>query len=256
MNNIILETNGLKKVYNIGKGNSQTILKNISVKIKRGEFVTVMGPSGCGKSTFLYNISGMDKMTAGNVEFDGHELSKLSEKELSNLRLSEMGFIFQQSHLLKNLCIFDNIILSAYLEKSDSRNEINKRATELMKKTGILELADKDITQASGGQLQRVGICRSLINQPKIIFGDEPTGALNSTATNEIMELLENINETGTTILLVTHDARVAAKSERVLFMIDGNIVGEKYLGKYIKENQDIRKREEKLSSWLIDMGI
>ncbi len=256
MNNIILETSGLKKVYNVGKGNAQTVLKSINVQIKRGEFVTVMGASGCGKSTFLYNISGMDKMTAGSVVFDGQDISTLSERELSNLRLTKMGFIFQQGHLLKNLCIFDNIILSAYLEKSNSRKEINKRAIELMKKTGISELADKDITQASGGQLQRVGICRSLINQPKIIFGDEPTGALNSKATNEIMELLENINEIGTTILLVTHDVKVAAKSERILFMIDGNIVGEKHLGKYVKENQDIRKREEQLSSWLIDMGI
>lgn len=256
MNNIILETYGLKKVYNLGKGNSQTVLKSINVQIKRGEFVTIMGPSGSGKSTFLYNISGMDKMTAGSVVFDGQDLSTLSEKELSNLRLTQMGFVFQQPHLLKNLSIFDNIILSAYLEKSNSRKEINETAIELMSKTGISELAYKDITQASGGQLQRVGICRALINRPKIIFGDEPTGSLNSKATNEIMELLQNINETGTTILLVTHDAKVAAKSERVLLMIDGNIVGEKYLGKLRKENQDIRKREEKLSSWLIDMGI
>lgn len=256
MNNIILETNGLKKVYDIGKGNSQTVLKSINVQIKRGEFVTVMGPSGSGKSTFLYNVSGMDKMTAGSVIFDGQDISTLSEKELSNIRLREMGFVFQQPHLLKNLSIFDNIILAAYLEKSNSRKEINKRATELMRKTGISELADKDITQASGGQLQRVGICRALINRPKIIFGDEPTGALNTKASNEIMELIKNINETGTTILLVTHDAKVASKSERVLFMIDGNIVGEKYLGKYVKENQDVRKREEQLSSWLIDMGI
>ncbi|QVK19509.1 ABC transporter ATP-binding protein [Mycoplasmatota bacterium] len=256
MNNIILETNDLKKVYYIGKGNSQIVLKGVNVKIKEGEFVTVMGASGSGKSTFLYNISGMDKMTSGSVTFDGEDLSSLSEKELSNLRLRKMGFIFQQAHLLKNLSIFDNIILSAYLEKSDSRKDINKRAVELMEKTGISELANKDITQASGGQLQRVGICRSLINQPKIIFGDEPTGALNSKASNEIMELLQTINETGTTILLVTHDVKVAAKSERVLLMVDGNIVEDKHLGKYVKENDDIKQREALLSSWLINMGI
>lgn len=255
-NNAILKTNGLKKVYNIGKDNSQMVLKNINVQINQGEFVTVMGASGCGKSTLLYNISGMDKMTEGTVLFDGQDLSNLSEKELSDLRLESMGFIFQQPHLLKNLSIFDNIILSARLSKKESQKKINKRAMELMKKTGISELADKDITQASGGQLQRVGICRSLINQPKIVFGDEPTGALNSKTSDEILEILSGINESGTTILMVTHDVKVAAKSERVLFMVDGNIVDDKRLGKYQKEEDNIKVREKELTSYLVNMGI
>lgn len=252
--NTILEAKGLNKVY--GNNQKNLILKNVNLEILEGEFVSVMGPSGSGKSTLLYNISSMDRMTAGSVILDGQEISSLSEKELSRLRLHKMGFIFQQIHLLKNLSIFDNIILSAYVAKKNSRKEINKRAIELMKKTGIAELANNDITQASGGQLQRVAICRALINNPDIIFGDEPTGALNSKSAGEIMEILADINHTGTTILLVTHDVKVAAKTERVLYMLDGKIVGEQQLGKYKKENNDVKEREEKLSKWLIKMDF
>jgi putative ABC transport system ATP-binding protein len=240
----------------VGKNNQQTILKNVSLQIKEGEFISVMGPSGSGKSTLLYNISGMDRMTSGSVNFNGQELSNLSEKELSKLRLRKMGFIFQQIHLLKNLSIFDNIIFSAYLANHTSRKLINQKAMELMQKAGIADLANNDITQASGGQLQRVAICRALINSPDIVFGDEPTGALNSKSACEILEILADINQSGTTILLVTHDVKVAAKTERILFMLDGTLVAEQRLGKYKRENNDIKEREENLSKWLLKMGF
>jgi putative ABC transport system ATP-binding protein len=175
---IMLESEQLNKVYGLGEHHQQHVLKNINLKIIKGEFVSVMGPSGSGKSTLLYNLSGMDRCTNGKVLFRGREISRLSEKELSDVRLFQMGFIFQQIHLLKNLSIFDNIILAAYLAKKESRHDIHKRAKDLMKKTGIYGLAKHDITQASGGQLQRAAICRALLNQPDIIFGDEPTGAL------------------------------------------------------------------------------
>ncbi|QQK74850.1 ABC transporter ATP-binding protein [Salicibibacter cibarius] len=252
---IVLESKQLSKGYRVGKDH-QHVLKNVDVQIKKEEFVTVMGPSGSGKSTLLYNISGMDRMTAGRVIFDGQEISTLSETELSKLRLHHMGFIFQGIHLLKNLSIFDNIILSAYLAKKSSRHQINERALELMQQTGIADLAHHDIMQASGGQLQRVGICRALINHPKMIFADEPTGALNSKSAAEIMDILADINQTGTTILLVTHDVKVAAKTERILYMVDGNIVGEKLLGKYNQHNNEMKTREEKLSKWLMEMGF
>ncbi|SFS02613.1 ABC transporter ATP-binding protein [Anaeromicropila populeti] len=251
----ILEAKGLSKSFESGKNKSVEILKNISLDIKKGEFVSVMGPSGSGKSTLLYSISGMDGITSGSILFGGKEIEKLSEGELSSLRLHKMGFIFQQSHLLKDLNIFDNIVLSAYLAKENSREMVNNRARDLMKKTGIEQLADHDITQASGGQLQRVGICRALINNPDIVFGDEPTGALNSKATREIMEILKNINEAGTTILLVTHDAKVAARTERILFMLDGSIAGEFNLGKY-DGKESLQVREERLASWLVKMGF
>lgn len=252
----ILQSKELSKTYVVGKNNQQDVLKNVNLQIKKGEFVSVMGPSGSGKSTLLYNMSGMDRMTAGSVMFNGEDIAALSEKELSRLRLHKMGFIFQHIHLLKNLCIFDNIILSAYVAKKSSRKKINKRALELMKQTGIADLAHHDITQASGGQLQRVGICRALINYPDILFGDEPTGALNSKSAGEIMEILADVNQTGTAILLVTHDVKVAAKTERVLYMLDGNIIGEKQLGQYKKENNDVKAREEILSRWLMKMGF
>ncbi|MHB8062132.1 MAG: ABC transporter ATP-binding protein [Ruminiclostridium sp.] len=255
MNNT-LKTKNLCKTYEISKKNQQNILKDVNLQIKEGEFVSVMGPSGSGKSTLLYNISGMDRVTSGNVFFNGQDISILSENELSKLRLHKMGFIFQQIHLLKNLSILDNIILSSYMAKNSSRKEIKRKAIELMEKTGIAELADNDITQASGGQLQRVAICRALINNPDIVFGDEPTGALNSKSAAEIMDILADINQSGTTILLVTHDAKVAAKTERVLFMLDGNIVAEQELGKYSKEFNDAKSREEKLSAWLLKMGF
>jgi putative ABC transport system ATP-binding protein len=251
----LLETVDLNKKFVLGKDNEQHVLKDVDVQIEKGEFVSVMGPSGSGKSTLLYNISGMDRMTSGSVVFDGQELSCLSEEELSELRLTEMGFIFQHIHLLKNLSIFDNIVLSAYLAQDRSRERVNQRADELMERVGIAELANHEVTQASGGQLQRVGICRALINKPAILFGDEPTGALNSRAAGEIMDLLAEINRSGTTILLVTHNAKVAARTERVLFMLDGNIVSERQLGKYTG-NGDIKIREEDLSSWLLDLGF
>lgn len=251
----LLETVDLNKKFVLGKDNEQHVLKDVDVQIEKGEFVSVMGPSGSGKSTLLYNISGMDRMTSGSVVFDGQELSVLSEEELSELRLTEMGFIFQHIHLLKNLSIFDNIILSAYLAQDRSRERVNQRADELMERVGIAELANHEVTQASGGQLQRVGICRALINKPAILFGDEPTGALNSSAAGEIMDLLAEINRSGTTILLVTHNAKVAARTERVLFMLDGKIVSERQLGKYTG-NGDIKIREEDLSSWLLDLGF
>jgi len=159
----LLESRDLNKTFVLGKQNKQRVLKDVDLQIERGEFVSVMGPSGSGKSTLLYNISGMDRMTSGSVVFDGQELSDLSEEALSDVRLTEMGFIFQHIHLLNNLSIFDNIILSAYLARDRSRTTVNRRATELMERVGIAELADHDITQASGGQLQRVGICRALI---------------------------------------------------------------------------------------------
>lgn len=252
----ILETKGLTKTFETGQGTPQMVLKDVHLKISKGEFVAIMGPSGSGKSTLLYTISGMDRMTSGSVVFKGQQISGLSEGKLAELRLHQMGFIFQQMHLLKNLTIRDNIILSAYRAKIVSRRTINNRAAELMKKTGISALAERDITQVSGGQLQRAAICRSIINEPDILFGDEPTGALNSKAASEIMEILIDINQAGTTILLATHDAKVAAQAERVLYMLDGSIVSEHRLGKFNRINGDLKEREEKLSAWLLKLGF
>ena len=254
--NTLLESKQLSKSYTLGKHNELRVLKDVDITIEQGDYVSVMGPSGSGKSTLLYNISGMDRMTSGSVKFKGQELSKMPDKELSQLRLTGMGFVFQHIHLLKNLSIFDNILLPGYQARKEDRQTINQRARSLMERVGVDQLADNDITQASGGQLQRVGICRALINEPDIVFGDEPTGALNSTAADEIMALFTSINTAGTTILLVTHDVKVAAQTERVLFMIDGQVVAEKHLGKPSRTGADRKTREEHLSKWLSEMGF
>lgn len=252
----ILESKALIKDYSTGKNQSQRVLHGISVAIKETQLVSIMGPSGSGKSTLLYNISGMDKATSGHVIFDGKELTSMNEEELAKLRLFEMGFVFQQSNLLKNLNLLDNIIVGSYHRKNVDRNDLSKRAMELMEKTGVAELAGNDVTQASGGQLQRVAICRALINQPKILFGDEPTGALNSKSTNEILDIFDDINRDGTTVIMATHDVKVAARSERVLFMLDGEITGDYKMSKYNKSKDDLKKREEELSSWLVGKGF
>lgn len=253
-----LAVKDLCKTYIVNK-RQNNVLKNINMEIRQGEMVAVMGPSGSGKSTLLYTISGMDHLTAGRVEFFGQDISALSPSEMSEMRLNEMGFIFQQMYMLKNLSIYDNIILPAYQSAhgrgKESRSKINERAEELMHKLGISEIAEHDINEVSGGQLQRACICRSLINRPKMIFADEPTGALNQQNSKEVMKELNRINAEGTTIMLVTHDMKVAAKSDRVLYIEDGNIKGEYTFGKYGGQEED-REREKKLSIWLMEMGF
>lgn len=247
----------LCKTYIVNK-RPNNVLRNINLNIEKGEMAAVMGPSGSGKSTLLYTVSGMDSVTAGRVTFFGKEIESLSAKEMSRIRLTEMGFIFQQMYLLKNLTIYDNIILPAYQANSGqdrkNRSGINERAKDLMRKLGIIEIAENDITEVSGGQLQRACICRSLINQPKMIFADEPTGALNQQNSREVMRELGRINREGTTIMLVTHDSKVAARCDRVLYLEDGSMKGEMKLGKLEEENE-LRQRERKLTGWLLEMG-
>lgn len=249
-----LKVKDLCKTYIINKIQNN-VLRNINFEINEGEMVAIMGPSGSGKSTLLYVVSGMDNLTAGKVNYFGKEISTFSANEISDLRLNEMGFVFQQMHMLKNLSIYDNIILPAYQSKNGrSKKEINDRARELMNKLGISDIADNDINQVSGGQLQRACICRSLINLPKMIFADEPTGALNQQNSREVMREINAINQEGTTIMLVTHDMKVAAKCDRIMYIEDGAIKGEIHLGKFIEDNS-LKDRERKVNNWLMEMG-
>jgi putative ABC transport system ATP-binding protein len=249
----ILVGETIVKSFGVGD-EKRKILDGVSVEINAGEFVAVMGPSGSGKSTLLFALSGMDDVDSGRVVFDGVDLSRLNDDELADIRRTKMGFVFQQPTLLRNLNILDNIMLPSLRDGRKNADQISAKARSLMKKTGITELEHRDITQASGGQLQRVGICRALMRDPQIIFGDEPTGALNSTSANEIMALLAEIHRAGTTILLVTHDAHVAAKTERVLFIFDGKIAGEYRPGVYDETRDDLKAREEHLTAWLASM--
>ena len=242
----ILEVKNLCKTYITNK-RQNNVLKNVNFTVSPGEMVAVMGPSGSGKSTLLYAVSGMDSITAGRAEFCG--------RDIAHLRLNEMGFIFQQMYMLKNLTILDNIILPACQSQklAESRRDTVKRGQDLMRKLGIIEIAENDINEVSGGQLQRACICRSMINKPRMIFADEPTGALNRTSSEEVMEELAKINGEGTTIMLVTHDVKVAAKCTRVLYIVDGNIKGEYNLDRYTSSR--LRERERALNNWLMEMG-
>jgi putative ABC transport system ATP-binding protein len=236
-------------------GNDQhPVLMDVSVAINQGEFIAIMGPSGCGKSTLLYALSGMDSIDHGQVTFDGMDLTALSDKELADLRRTKMGFVFQQPTFLKSLNILDNILLPAMRDQRKNVRALTERALQIMHKMGIADLAERDITQVSGGQLQRAGICRALISNPQIIFGDEPTGALNSTSAQEIMDLFAAINREGTTVMLVTHDPKIAARTERILFMSDGAIVNELRLPRFT--GNDLDDRMVKVVSAMQKIGI
>ena len=262
MADICLEARDLCKTY-IVDGYSNNVLQNINLKIEEGEFVSIMGPSGSGKSTLLYTISGMDDMTAGKVIFDGDDISKMNDKQLTKLRLIKMGFIFQQMYMMKKLCIMDNIVLPGYQAEIMSREEVNKKAEDLMRRLGIIETADREITEVSGGQLQRACLARALINSPKVLFADEPTGALNSKASMEVLNEMVKANESGTTVLMVTHSEKVAASSDRIIYLMDGDIQGELVLGKInatdgsdrISDAEKLSLRERKLRKWLEEMG-
>lgn len=253
MSKIVLESKDLCKTYILDKY-SNNVLKNVNFILKEGEFVSIMGPSGTGKSTLLNTLSGMDNASFGRIIFDGEEMSNMNPKQMSNLRLNKMGFVFQQMYMLKKLCILDNIVLPGYQAAKMKKSEVNERARKLMHNLGIEDIAQNEITEVSGGQLQRACICRALINSPKVLFADEPTGALNSKASAEVMNVLRKANSEGTTILMVTHSEKVAASSERVIFLVDGNIKGELNLGRQTDEN-DSSIRERKLKNWLDEMG-
>jgi len=258
MENIVTEKNivtGKNIVKTFGKGVEQAkALNKVNVEIKKGEFVAVMGPSGSGKTTLLFALSGMDEISDGSVKFGDTELSELQEDELADVRRMKMGFIFQQPTMLKNLNLLDNIILPASRNGRKNTGLLTQRAKALMQKTGIAGLENRDTTEVSGGQLQRAGICRALMNAPEILFADEPTGSLNSKSAEEIMGLLVDINREGTAILLVTHDAKIAARADRILFTKDGNIVSGISLQKY--SGKGMEARTEKVLAQMAVVGI
>ena len=245
----ILETKGLCKNYG-----ANNILSDIDLQINIGESVAIMGQSGGGKSTLLYCISGMDKPSSGKIYFDGVDLADLSGKQMQELRLKRMGFVFQKPSFLKNLSIIDNIVYPAFQLGEVSRSEIVKEASALMEELGISSIAEHDIYKVSGGQLQRAAICRAMINHPDILFGDELTGALNSSTTREVSGIIDEINKKGTTVLLVTHDANVAVHADKVIYLQDGRIMDTLNLGKY--DEGSAGARDVEMKNWLKKMGF
>ncbi|THV39825.1 ABC transporter ATP-binding protein [Glycomyces buryatensis] len=251
--NVILECTDLSKTFYSTEPPTD-VLDGIDLTVGDGEFLVVMGASGSGKSTMLYNISGMDRPTGGRVALGGKEITSLTDAEMSRVRLTGMGFIFQQAYFLKNLNIQDNILLPALKATPKDRTGAVKRVDDLMERFGIAHIKRHGITQISGGQLQRASICRALATEPAILFADEPTGALNSTMTAEVMDALTSVHRAGTTIVLVTHDPACAARGDRVVYLRDGQILDSHAMGAWTEEGAE--RREDDIFAWLAKKGF
>lgn len=251
MKNTILSAKGLCKSY-AHNGGQNHILQHVDLDLYEGDFTVIMGASGSGKSTLLYSLSGMDKATAGKVFYNGKDIVTMKEKELSKLRQKDFGFIFQQMHLVSNLTLFENIAVAGYLDKETSAVDVKKHTEELLEKMYIPHIKTHLPSQVSGGQQQRCAIARAVVTNPKLLFADEPTGALNRKNTNEVLSLLTDLNNAGQSILMVTHDTKAALRATRILYLEDGKIIGELTLPPYNDEEK--KSREAQVNAWLSSM--
>ncbi len=238
------------------------VLSNVNADIYAGDFTVIMGASGSGKSTLLYALSGMDKATAGEVLYYGDkekplDIIALKESGLAELRVKDFGFVFQQMHLVSNLTLFENVAVTGYLDKRKSASETKAKADELLDRVGLKEVKNHLPSRVSGGEQQRCAIARAVINTPAILFADEPTGALNRNNTKEVLDLLTELNDRGQSIVMVTHDIKAALRANRLLYLEDGNIVGELELTGYNETDasgekiQSDKAREAQVNAWL-----
>lgn len=251
MNNILLKTEKLSKTFSSG-GAQQHVLKNIDMELYQGDFTVIMGASGAGKSTLLYALSGMDTPSLGKIIFGNEVISNLSQDELATFRRDHCGFVFQQIYLIDGMSVMDNVLSAGLLVNKDKKALVAK-AKELFSAVDITEeMQNKFPTQISGGEAQRVGIVRAIINSPEILFADEPTGALNSKTGLDVLDTITKFNEQGQSVVMVTHDMRSARRGNRILYLKDGSILGECNLGKYVSGDMS---RHKKLNEFLQDMG-
>lgn len=227
----ILEVNGLKKIYSTRfGGNKVEALKNVNFSVEQGEYVAIMGESGSGKTTLLNILAALDKPTEGNVILDGNNLSKLKESQISAFRRDNLGFVFQDFNLLDTFTLEDNIYLPLVLVGMPYK-KMHDRLVPIAERLGISALLKKYPYEVSGGQKQRAAAARALITNPKLILADEPTGALDSKASDELLSLFSEINRTGQTIVMVTHSVKAASTAGRVLFIRDGEVFHQIYRG-------------------------
>ena len=257
----IIDAKGIQKTF-ANNGEQVHVLSGLDIDIYKGDFTVIMGSSGSGKSTLLYALSGMDKATAGSIMYtdkngNAVDVAKASEKKLTGLRIQDFGFVFQQMHLISNLTLFENVAVTGYLNKSVSASDTRERAAELLKRMNLSEVTGHIPSRVSGGQQQRCAIARAVINKPELLFADEPTGALNKRNSIEVLDLLTEINRDGQSIVMVTHDQKAALRGDRILYLEDGNIIGDLSLPKYGEKDskgnplQTDKARESQVSSWL-----
>jgi putative ABC transport system ATP-binding protein len=252
MQSTILNTEKLCKSFSNG-GVQQHVLKNLDISLMEGDFTVIMGSSGSGKSTLLYALSGMDKPTLGEINFEEKNIAKLNNDQLAIFRRNNCGFVFQQVYLLDNMSVLDNVLASGLLVSRDKRAIVAK-AKDLLTQVGLDEVSwGKFPSQLSGGEAQRAGIVRALINSPRIVFADEPTGALNSAASGSVLDVMTGVNQNGQSIVMVTHDIKTALRGNRVLYLRDGVICGDLKLDVFHVDHNQIR--HEKLKAFLTEMG-
>lgn len=251
MKEILLKAEKLSKSFSSG-GALQHVLKNVDLELYKGDFTVIMGASGAGKSTLLYALSGMDTPTLGKITFGDKVISNLNQDGLAVFRRKHCGFVFQQIYLIDSMSVFDNVMTAGLLVNKD-KSALIKRAKELFEAVDIPETTQRKFpAQISGGEAQRAGIVRAMINSPEILFADEPTGALNSQTGLDVLNTLTKFNEGGQSVVMVTHDMRSARRGNRILYLKDGSILGECELGKYVPNDP---ARHEKLSAFLKEMG-
>ncbi|XCP86385.1 ABC transporter ATP-binding protein [Roseburia hominis] len=248
MKEILLSARGVKKEFP-GRNEKEQVLKSIDVDIYEGDFTVIMGSSGAGKSTLLYALSGMDSITDGKVLYRGEEISGYRERQMAKLRSHEFGFVFQQTHLVSNLSLFENVAVAGYLDSQKTAKAVREKAEKLLEKMNVTSARDRLPSEVSGGEAQRAAIARAVINNPGLLFADEPTGALNKRNTKEVLNLLTTLNESGQSILMVTHDIHAAIRGTRILYLEDGKILDEMRFPVF--QDTDAKNREKKLSEWL-----
>lgn len=254
----ILETSGLAKSY-AADGVQTHVLGNLNLQVYEGDFTTIMGPSGSGKSTLLYCLSGMDAPTAGDVLFRGINIAGADERTLADLRAQSFGFVFQAANLVSNLTLFENIVVPGYLKDGRSPAQTRKVADELVSCMGLRGVAHHLPNQSSGGQQQRCAVARAVVNQPDILFADEPTGALNRANSLEVLALLSEMSAAGQTVVMVTHDVRSAIRGNRLLYLEDGDVRGELILSPWeascATDGSYMRDREAQANAWLASLA-
>jgi len=252
MNNHLLACKDLFKTFSTGADDAKVdVIRGVDLEVQAGDFTVLMGSSGSGKSTLLYLMSGLESITSGESWFENQKISEMKEKDLSMLRRKGMGFVFQAFNMIPNLTLLENILVAGYLGDTNKK-AVEDRARQLLDSFGLADLAERRPAQVSGGEQQRAATARALINSPRILFADEPTGALNSAAGTKVLDHFTDLAAKGQTIFMVTHDLKGACRGSRVLYMSDGQINGEY---KFEDDKMPFNEREELLFAWLTKQG-